>query len=315
MHRQLIFLVASSLMSVATWGQIISADSKGKSVFTHVVGKNLRIESSETEPVAISKFFEYGKTAFTVDSTHLFNKISGVNVRLALRNADKFVSLSQLKKLHPGFGLRIGWHYTIPEFNAIDMMGSTYLSTYTCGLTSIFDVDNIYLYDTRLSSADRELPMTVGAEGNFNMYFRNRGTVKSRWIFATVASIVHTYNDDALISYQELANVTPNGNVIALKDFAGKYGELNEEVVRGRVALSVPFYIGYFNLTPFFVLNSNNLVAPRYHAGLFLNLLQKPLEILNFKIPSTIGGGVDRIMQGGATPVTEWYIRGTLQFD
>lgn len=298
--------------------QTIGADSRGKSVFTHVSPANLRLETSQEEPLVISYF----QTTDSIESvlvpsrTKIVEKFTGINYRLSLRNADKFTSLSQLKKLNPGVGFRLGYQITVPKFDDIDKMPKKYWSTYTCGINALVDMDNINLYDPKLGFASKKYPISYGIEGNLSLFFRSYKFINQLRIRHSLSfnfSVLRTWNDD-LKSYQELSRTTIDSNVIVLKDFAGKYGSLQNDINRFRFSVSAPIYLWHLNLIPFGAVYLNTFSTPRYHLGVFANILKEKLTVSNFKIPSSLGIGVDRVMQTSSASTTEIYIRGSLNF-
>lgn len=248
------------------------------------------------------------------EETTTITKMFGFFIRGAIRTADRVTTISDISKFHPGAGLRLGFQFTIPKFNAIDRMPANYHSAYSIGANLILDVDNLNLYDPKTSATSRVYPATYGIEGNINLYFRKRKTTGPRIFTTFIASATKTYNDDQLLSFKELGQLTSHGNVVAFKDFDGKYGTLNTDVSRLRLASSLPIFWGKFNPIPFAVVNVTNTSAPRYLAGCIFNAMSKALPINDFTIPAVIGFGVNQVMQGSTPAKTEVYIKGSLSF-
>lgn len=304
-----IFLATISLISVFySFGQKIGIDGKGKSIFTHISRSEARFEFSTEEPLSISYLFNPKISTFSLTQTGdtTVTKFSGLLGQISMLNSGDYLALSNLSKLRPGVGFEIGYQKSIERFRNIDIIPSSYGGTYTAGIKGLFNIDNIKLYNTDNSKIESKLPLTYGLEANYNFFFKNMNRQSiNRIVFALNLSLLRTWNDDQLISYQKISDVTILPTVVALEEFDGRYGRLNNEVTNLRISISLPMYFGILNPIPYVSFYSITNQNPQYRMGVFTNILNKGLTKENFKIPASIGIGIETMNTDGkfANPV------------
>lgn len=290
------------------FGQKIGVDSKGKSTFSFYSLSDYRLEFSTEEPLSIGRSIHRFRTTFTMNGDTTIIKNSGIYLNLSMLNSADFLVLSDLNKLKPGLGIKIGYQKSIEAFTDI---AKTPKGTYVWGINAVFNMDNFKLFNTLDSLIIKKYPLTYGVEGNFTYFSKS----KSRNIIAVNVSYNRTWNDDDLLNYQNKSGVYIGSNVVALEDFEGRFGELKTNIDKFRLSTSFPFYIGYLNPIPYVVLVSSTGNSPKYFTGTFINILTKPLEAKDYTIPSSIGVGIDWTYSGDK----KWsspniFLRGAINF-
>lgn len=145
-----------------------------------------------------------------------------------------------------------------------------------------------------------------------NFFFRNKNlSSKKRIILALNASLLRTWNDDDLINFQNISDVTVLPNIVALKDFEGRYGTLKDDIIKFRFSASLPMYFSLINPIPYVVYN-NASGTESYNFGVFTNILNKSLPRQNFKIPSSFGFGIDWIYSQEKFSSANVFIKGAI---
>jgi hypothetical protein len=276
--------------------QKIGIDSKGKSIFTHLSRKEARFEFSTEEPLSLSYVINPKITNFFLtksgDTTVI--KFSGVYCNLSMLNSGDYLIFKNLSEMRPGVGIKLGYQTSIEQFSNIDLIPDNYKGTYTAGMNFILNVDNIKLYNTDNDQVEIKHPLTYGIEGNYNFFFKNRSrNSKKRVALALNASVLRTWNDEDLLNYQTLSNITILSTIAALKDFEGRYGKLNNNISYSRFSISLPIYVSLLNLIPYIAIYSITDHIPQYRLGGFVNILSKSLPKQNFKIPASVGLGIE----------------------
>jgi hypothetical protein len=318
------------LLNIYSNAQSIGVDSKGKSIFTHYSRADARLEVSTDEPFSLSYIVHPGITSFqkrnldkgpalsgkagAAYQTDLkLKKFRGTLIQVSMLNSSDYLALNNLLDIRPGLGLKLGHQVSIGDFDELDNIPRA--AAYTGGFNAILNIDNIKLYNTDNNLEEKKLPVTCGAEFNYSLFFKNRKKDRNiRNVFAVNGMLVRTWNDDDLISYQKISDVTILPNVVALKEFEGRYGKLQTDVTKFRLAVSGPMYIGYVNPIPYVVVNLQTKSNPIYYLGVFTNILTKPLSKTHFKIPTSIGLGIDTKLQGGVLSRPNVFIKGSISF-
>ncbi|AYB34887.1 hypothetical protein [Chryseolinea soli] len=308
-----LFVTCLLLFSVRSLAQKIGVDSKGKSVFTHLSSAEARFELSTEEPLSVSYLFHPTEHPFTLTRTGdtTVVKIHGWLGQLSLLNSSDILVLSDLSDSNLGVGGKFGYQSTIDVFHDLNSIPSGYLGTYTWGVNGVLNMDNIRLYDSVSANISKERPVTLGAEGNFNLFFKNWSGGSARMVFAFTGAILHTWNDDELINYQELSKTTVLPTIVALKDFKGRYGTLDRDVTKIRFSLAVPMYFSIVNPIPYLVFNSSS-GNDSYTYGAFINVISKRLTKIKFKIPSSIGMGIDWTSTDGDVSDPKIFVKGAI---
>lgn len=232
-----------------------------------------------------------------------------------LTTSDDLLSVSKGGEFRPGLELKLGRHMTIDSFEDAVLSNVKY-SVKTYGFNGILTIDNIKLYDPLVSKAAKKYPVSAGAEGYMNFIFVNRGKLADkalRVILALNASVRHTWNDDGLISYQELSKATVAAPVVALEEFEGRYGTLNRDVWKGRLSASWPVYWNHFNPIPYIAVVAQTNGKPIYYPGIFTNYLVDKLVVKKFLLPSaSFGVGIGYKYTDSKFSNTIFYVKGDL---
>lgn len=212
----------------------------------------------------------------------------GLLASISLTNSVESNALD-FNNFHPGLGVKFGLFNTITSYKQLVGYGAI-----TWGANAVLEVDNIQLFNTQSNSQNRVYPATYGVEGHFNWFFNNKSNVSKRFnsILAFTMSIKRTINSDDLLNYQELSEVVLNSGVIALKDYKGKYGTIQRQNVL-RISTAYPMYIGRFSPVPYVVYKAG-VADHSGRIGASFNFLDEPFKgDKKFKLPSSIGVGID----------------------
>lgn len=334
--KPLLALPCLVLFPFASFSQSIGVDSKGKSIFTHYSKADARFEISTDEPLSLSYIFGAKKTPFTrktapkvaaispsltpkekdrYDFETTIDKFTGTLVQLSMLNSDDQLSLTNLFDINPGVGFKIGRQTSIGVFDKLDNIPDKYWGASTWGLNAVFNMDNIQLYNATTSIEGKKLPLSYGIEGNYSLFFKNKNDRKTRNVLAVNGRLLlRTWNDDNLLYYQKLSNTTVLTDAVAMEDFEGRYGNLKTDVTKFRLAVSAPFYYGHLNPIPYFVLNTQSGQSPIYFMGVFTNVLTKSLTKEKFKIPTSLGIGIDTKLFHGKLGSPNLFIKGSISF-
>ncbi len=267
-----------------SYGQEVAVDSKGEPVFQFYSKEDARLQFNRRTPVSASYVFNSKEKGD--------NQFSGMLLQVSVLNSGDFPFIEKLKDIRPGAGVKIGYQNSIEQFHAIDQ--SKNKPAHAWGVNAFFNVDNIKLYDTVKSFAEKYYPVSYGAEGNYTLFFRNKnGNTKWRKAVSLFTSVSSTWNDHNLLSYQEISKITMRPDVIALQDFDGRYGTLKENFFKYRMAVSFPMFYKRFNPVPYWVAIFGTQNSPSYHVGVFTNILSSSLSKSNTKLPGSFGLGFD----------------------
>jgi hypothetical protein len=256
--------------------QELAVDSKGEPVLQFYSKEDARLQFTRRAPLSASYVFD--------TKSSLGNR--GILVQLSALNSGDFSMVERLRDIRPGAGLRLGYQAAITDFRSGESAKSAW------GVNAIFNVDNIKLYDTVEHAAGKRYPVTYGAEGNYTFFFSSKN-VNWRKALSFYASVASTWNDRNLLSNQEISEVTTRPDVVAMKDFEGRYGVLRSNFFKYRMAASFPMFYKRLNPTPYLVAIFGTQNSPSYHMGVFTNILASSLEKTSNKFPSTFGLGFD----------------------
>lgn len=279
-------LITLILLTDNLFAQKIGVDSKGKSIFSFYSLSDYRLEVSTDEPLSIGRALTRFTTKYMVRGVPTIVKDKGLYLNLSMLNSTDMLVFNSLSKMKPGFGIKLGYQKSVQSFNDIDR---TPRGTYTAGVNTVFNMDNIKLFNTVDSIITKKYPLTYGVEGNFTYFSKSN----FRNIIALNISFSRTWNDDDLLSYQNKSDVIIGSTVVALEEFDGRFGKLKTDINKFRISTSFPFYIGYLNPIPYVVLISSTGNSPKYFLGTFFNILTAPLEKKDYTIPASLGIGID----------------------
>jgi hypothetical protein len=275
MKRTAITLLFCSFISFLR-AQEFAVDSKGEPVFQLYSLEDARLQLTRRAPLSASYVFD----------TKAMKGTSGILVQLSVLNSGDFSMIERLRDVRPGAGIKIGYQ------NAVSAPSENTRAASAWGVNAIFNVDNIKLYDPTKAVAEKRYPVTYGGEGNYTYFFKSKNP-DWRKALSLYASATSTWNDRNLLFYQEIANVTINPDVVAMRDFEGKYGVLTSNFFKYRMAVSFPMFYKRFNPTPYLVTIFGTQNSPSYHMGVFTNILASSLSKSSHKMPSAFGLGFD----------------------
>jgi len=309
------------LCSVYSVAQEIGIDRKEKSVFTYYSLPESRFSLTADGNVTYSFLLKAADTIpFVSTVTHkiTISKLAAWTCDIKVVTEFDFLSSENLSTLRPGLELKFGHQTLVDTFKNLETrLPQSKRSVKTHGWNAILRVDNIKYYDSSLKVASKKYPFTYGLEGYYNMVFKNSDTsIKHRIVLAFNGSLTRTWNDDDLISYQEAADAIITPAVVALEDFEGKYGTFKNNLTNLRLSVSLPMYFGHFNPIPYVVLNVRSATTPTYYFGLFTNIISNKdlLKPQLFKIPSSLGVGVDWKLQSSKFSKGTVFVKGAISF-
>lgn len=277
----LVFLFPGFMTSLAA--QEVAVDSKGEPVFQWYSKDDARLQFSRRAPVSASYLFGVREK-----EDHRF---SGILAQLAVLNSGDLPLVGKLKDIRPGAGVKLGFQNSFEPFRDQGQHGKT---MHSWGVNAFFSVDNLRLYDTLTRSSGKKYPLTYGAEANYTFFF-GEGRPEGDWKHALslYTAFSSTWNDHNLLSYQELSKTTLGPGLVALQDFEGRYGHLNRNFFKYRMAVSLPMFYKRINPTPYWAAIFGTQNSPSYHIGVFTNVLAAPLAASGGKMPSSFGLGFD----------------------
>lgn len=312
--KQLLLMLALTACALPLAAQNIGTDGENQSVFTNYSSRELTLQLTTSAPLTLSKAFTFKKTPkWYLDKTtgkrvETMTKLHQFSAQLSMLNSGDDGYLT-LKNMRPGIGAKFGYQVTTDTFKRLDVVGGAI----TGGFNGIFKMDNIDLYDTDNNTRGTRLPLTYGVEGYFNWFLPNGHHRSFLAALAVTGTLKHTWNKEDLINFQNIGSVTILPDIVALKEFKGKYGAFRSNITSGRFSLAVPMYYSNFNLIPYVVYNKLSAPASNYRMGAFLNILSKPLESTNIIIPSSLGFGVDWINKGGKFSGANFILTGVIK--
>jgi hypothetical protein len=340
--RPLLCLIMVLLFSAEAFSQSIAIDRKKKPVFSYYSVDNTLFSLSADGDVAITLMPKFDTARYvltkaslkklSLDKTTSVIKLVGYPVEFKLITNLGLAASNKLKDLRPGFQVTAGRQVAVS--NIYDSVLPT-MAVASGGINIIFKMDNFAYFDTiKKANPSYRLPITYGIEGHHNIIFRNRTAAirdakdpskqyKNRFILSGTASVTNTWNEDDMLSYQELNKVMITPPVVGFETAAGKYGVLQENKLNLRLSLSTPMYFWakkfwwHFNPVPYVVFSSFEGQKPVYYAGAFINILNERKTAANFNAPSSLGFGIDWKFTDeeirSKAPVL--FLKGTFSFD
>jgi hypothetical protein len=297
------------------FGQDVAVDSKGETVFAFYSLPDWRFEFSSKTPLSLGVSGKRFRTTYktktklmlTKDTTVV--KESGVYYKLELLNSSKLFTFSTLNQIDAGIKANIGWQMTLGKVKRLIGKGA-----WVYGANSYLAIDNFNIYNTISKNIEKKKPTSFGIDINISHIFPKSDGKEKFHVLSAIASFSKTWNDDDLLNYREIENVTITQTVIGLDKFSGRFGELNENINKLRVAVSYATVVGIFNPIPYIIFTDNNISAPKYHVGLFLNILSKKLDKADYTIPSSIGLGIDFINAESKWSSANIFLKGSINF-
>ncbi|QXP64855.1 hypothetical protein H0I29_12850 [Polaribacter sp. R2A056_3_33] len=305
MKKKLLIIFTLSTINYVS-SQNIGVDSNGDPVFTFYDLKTNRLEFTSKEPLSYSQSFRRYKHQFVEDVSgdKTISKLSGFLFKASLLNSGKNFNINKLNDLNLGLGLELGWQKTMEDLKDLK---KTPRGAYTFGGNIFLKIDNVDLYDTNLNTEENRYPNTIGMNLNYNYLFKN-----SKSIISLNATLSRGWNEKELLDYQDIGETTITDELVALKEFKGKYGTIDNNINKFRLAVSYPFYVKYINPVPYLSWSTQNNASPTYGYGMLLNFLTNPLE-KDYKIPATLGIGINKIYEKQEWQSATIYIAGTIK--
>ena len=273
--------------------QKIASDSKGKSVFSNYALEDYKFDISTDEPFSIS--FSLARFISTINNKVLKPTISSdtdIFFNYALLNSSDQLDFNNLRENKFGSSFKIGIQKNVKSLG--DAKNFKFFKG-GGGLSFFYEADNLSYYDSQLSSESTTKPISYGLELNANIFPKaNLNFSKLNFITAIEAQFyLRTWNKDELLNYQLIKDVETNVDVIAFEDFRGKYGVLDNNVKKIRLAISEPIFYKRMNLTPYAVLNATSNNKPEYRVGSNVNLTQAQLNRNDINFEGSFGIGID----------------------
>lgn len=307
-QKQLFYLSCTTILMTVynvSHAQKIGVDSKGESIFTYY-STDSRISLNAEGNLTYSQIFKKDSIPFFrvkhKDGQEILDyndttivKLKGWNIEGTLSTDEELFSFSKPSTFRPGIGIRLGRQVFVDTFRYLETkLPTSKQSVKAYGINLLFKFDNIKYFNSISGKESNEYPVTIGLEGNYNFIFKNSDTLKkSRKVLAFTLSAINTWNKEELKSYQDLKDVSILPTIVALEEFKGRFGLLNRNVKRVRFSTAYAMYFGQFNLIPYAVINYSSTIKDYYQVGIFNNFLSKPLNPRLFKIPSTLGVGIE----------------------
>jgi hypothetical protein len=311
--------------------QDIATDSKGKGVFTYFSTNKARVDFTSKDfsftlstkpkkityiPTVPSKRVVASRDTLNPSKEEKFTTLNEINVKkrstyygqLTILNATDLINVSELENFRPGVRTRLGYQ------RIVDSIYTRWPGRALAYGGNIFGaVDNIQLYDTDKNSIGKRYPGSVGLEGNVTWFPPEWLARERRWfVLSANSSLSYGWNDDALLNYKELSAATLQPTVVAFNKFDGKYGKLETGIAKWRLSLSAPMSFGYFNPILYAVVTTTTVNKPTYFAGLYSNLLAKPIKFRGFKPPTSFGVGFDWRYNDGEWSSINVFVRGNI---
>lgn len=285
--------ITSFFFSFDLSAQDFGVDSKGKPVLSYYSFDEYRLNFDSDDPISVStsfvrvftKYRNKNTVAFSTKSETNLVKASGFTGKLSLLNSgDAVLSQDNIKDFTPGVELKIGYHQTIDEVLKKNIWVNTK------GINLIGSMDNFRNYDPSVGGKGLIQPLSGGIEGICNwLYFGEKYTI----IIGLNGTYLNGWNKDYLTNYQNLSEATVDNTVVALEDFAGRYGHLQTNINSGRIAGSASFYRNHFFGLIFVSQSATERHHPTTGIGLMLGMMNTEFVIEDSTFPSALAIGTD----------------------
>lgn len=300
------FFLLNSLVS-----QNLGTDSDGNAVFSFFNLKANRFEFSAKDAISYTQAFKVYKVPWVTEGTgeSTIDKYKGFTIKPSIINTGKRFIVNDLNDLNLGFGLEVGYQLTMKD---LANLAKTPKGARLYGGSVFFKMDNIDLFDTENNEEGKEYPTTYGVNLNYSYLFKNSKSKDFKSLVSVNATISRGWNDKGLLNYQDIAEATITPTIVALGKFKGRYGVLDNEVDKFRLAVSYPFYKGLFNPVPFVRWSMQSNSTPSYGLGVLLNIMSKTLKKAEYKLPATFGIGIDYSYTGREWQTPKLFLTGSI---
>lgn len=190
-------------------------------------------------------------------------------VKAGITNTKKFIDIDKFDfKENNGLSFGLIYKYSFDDIFLEDG-GDTY-NMYTVEAGANYSYDKFKFYNSDTGNISTETPGNISLNAGINQYFFKLNR-KFIWALALNGTYnIRSYNKDKLINFAELDNGTVfNNNILAIKNFTGKTGNLIDDANSGEISLSIPFI-------PEYDLKNVPIIVPVPHIGYEFFSYEKP---------------------------------------
>lgn len=289
-----LFVVLTSVNAIS---QDIATDSKGKGVFTYYQAKKYWLDFSSRD-LTFTFATPEKNIAFVTGSSRKVDKRSNWFFQGSILNATDKINL---RGFRPGGRIKVGRQSKVTKVHdKYDWF------TFSFAANGFLTIDNFKHYDPETESVSPSQPITIGTEVTSTIF------TPLKWlVFSINGSVSNGWNDNQLLNFKAIEDVTLDDNVVAFESFDGKYGELLEGRNKARFAFSMSMTASYFNFIPYTSVNCATFDSPDYYVGLYTGFLTGKINYHQFdELPSTFGVGVDFKVSSDSWQLPNIFIRG-----
>ncbi|WP_123906869.1 MULTISPECIES: hypothetical protein [unclassified Chryseobacterium] len=312
-----LFLIVIFLTSARLWSQDIATNSKNTSVFSYYNSNKYSVEFNSKE-----LGLTYGFRPDTIKYIGPFDsvqanvtKMQNWIVKFSMLNSMEIINLNDLKNLNPGFKVQLGYNRYVHSIS-----GNFNGWTYSLGGSASFSMDNILLYDAMENIQKRKYPLSYAFGINSTLFPRSS---KRKQLVSFSLNYSNTWNNESLLNFSELNSSIINSNVVATKNFIGKYGVLEKNISKMNVNISVPIdldkqtrkeILSYLTIIPYASAYYVQNQKPAYYFGLYNNFLDKNVDFRQYSNSSSLGIGIDWGYINNKWTSANIFLRGTINF-
>lgn len=216
-------------------------------------------------------------------------KFNGLTFKIGLTDAEKFINLNDFKLSKQGWLFGFNYIHSAKEIMKAPS-ASDYFNMWTFKFGVEFKFDKIESYDPARYSVVHEKPTTISLSGSATRYWFHFDHKLTLAFSVNGSYQPKTYNSTGLTNFKELGtDVTSSENVVAFKDFDGKFGRIDNSVSAGNLAISFPVFVDYKPTKfypyvvplPYVSVNALSTDKPRFHTGFGLGFFPKAI----FELP------------------------------
>jgi len=312
-------------LSPCCYGQYIMQDSRGKDVLEYYktgalqatfVPSQISTQLNYNFPVSRSFFYilENGNkdTVRTIASSVAFSLVGKV-AGTGSTEGKPFNVNTGLKR--PSFRLELGLQRNIDTFFNVSKIPKGNKFTHTVGFNIYGEYQNVNFYDTISSLQSNKRPFNYGLHTHITWY-RTRGFRTIAWAFSLSADYSKTYNQDALIPYQENGRGTfIDPNVISVGEVVGQIGSFAKKNAF-RLRASFPIFLGpYVNVTPYASVYGYGGLQENWMPGIAFNFLNGSPVAKSTTIAQGFGFGIDWVKSKAKWSSPYYSLYGSLNLD
>jgi len=296
--------------------QKIASDSEGESVFSNYSFDDYKIDISTDEPFSIGFSGSKFKNSFSKVKKDVSNKAKDYYFKYGLLNSGDQLDFSKLNNNKFGHSFKIGYQSIVTSLANINQ---TFLGRGGLGVSAFFNIDNFDYFNSATQVETTKQPVSYGVELNGMFIFKKTITSFEKITFISYFEakyFVKTWNNNTLLNYQSDDNfiLDNSDTIVVLEDFKGKYGVLDNDISRVRIAVSEPIFYRRVNLTPYIVTNITSNTKPLYLMGANFNFIQAEINRQELNFDSTFGIGIDYAYQDSVWSKPTVFLRGSINF-